>query len=156
MLTIEGIDRSDPDITARLFKDPDDESVVLIEPQLLNRGDWFEMKFVTDGELAKPQVDIRFAGQSAAAADLRRRRRRLSRIFTGLAVLLYIAITVYMFAVVTRFLPDYDDPVPVQLWFALGGIVILMVLFGAGKFWTNRLGWRSTRSISDDEDWELD
>lgn len=88
-------------------------SVVLLRPELLNSGEWPDMKFVTAGELKKPKIDVRFAGQSDQAADLRRRRHRLGRIAGGLAFLAFIGVQVYFFIFVApKVVPNFTHVGP--------------------------------------------
>lgn len=103
MLTVQGVRCSNPGIAAQCIEDPTEPpSVVLLRPELLNSGEWLDMKFVTAGELKKAKIDVRFAGQSDQAADLRRRRHRLGRIAGGLAFLAFIGVQVYFFIFVTH------------------------------------------------------
>jgi phosphate transport system substrate-binding protein len=164
VLTIQGMESSAPGINARWHRDPNDASIVLLKPQLLNKGEWFDMKFVTDGKLKKPKIEIRFAGQSAPAADLRRKRRRRSRILTGLAVATYLALGFYFAVYVMPLLPGSSVPAPLNLWLVVAGVLVLAFLFSLIRFWTDRLGWRAPERVPDededdededeDEEWE--
>jgi hypothetical protein len=51
VLIIQRMERSHPRIRATYQKDPRDASIVMLKPQLLNRREWFDLKFVTDGAL---------------------------------------------------------------------------------------------------------
>jgi hypothetical protein len=75
-----------------------EESAVGVTPVFLNSGEWFDLRFVTDGDLVNPKVTARFIGETTSimsARDMLRRRRRpasviLATVFIGMfAILLY-------------------------------------------------------------------
>jgi len=153
VLTIQDIDRSDPAVKARWSKDHANQSAVLLKPELLNRGEWIEMKFVTDGELKNPDIDIRFAGQSAPAADLRRRRRIKSGILMILITITWIVTTAIFWSYwVARLPDDRHAQVPTSLGLQGGVVLLTTILFavaiGFVGRWSFRGGWRPRQKRS--------
>jgi hypothetical protein len=157
VLTVQGVRCSNPGIAAQCIEDPTEPpSVVLLRPELLNSGEWLDMKFVTDGELKKPKIDVRFAGQSDQAADLRRRRHRVGRITGGLLLLAFLGLQVYFFVFVAPKVPNFTDVGPWQGWVAFGATAILLILMAAVRHWSSQLGWRPIKGGTADEDDDFD
>lgn len=125
----------------------------LLRPELLNSGEWLDMKFVTDGELKKPKIDVRFAKRLICG----RRRHRLGRIAEGLAFLAFIGVQVYFFIFVApKVAPNLTDLGPWQGWVFFGITIILMILMAAVRHWPSQLGWRPIERGTADKDDDFD
>lgn len=68
------------DVNTALFQEAN--SVTFIPP-MLNKGEWLDLQFVTDGPLEVPKVDARIAGQSGLIDELTRSHKRLAAKMKG-------------------------------------------------------------------------
>lgn len=89
--------RLNEQITASVLKDT--SSSVVVEPTLLNPGEWIILQFVTDGPLEIPTVHARVAGQTSPVNDVAKAHAKtwLPFLLGGLFISLGIPIAISIF-----------------------------------------------------------
>ena len=79
VLTIETIGKHNPKVTGSFTVETSKPNLAQFTPQLLNRDEWVEFQFVTDGDPGSPTISARFAGQSAPMTNFEEVRKRRDR-----------------------------------------------------------------------------
>lgn len=103
------------------------DNAVSFTPPLLNRDEWFDLQFVTDGPLEVPSVTARVAGQSGEIGELMHlRKRRWKRTFQ-------IAGTVFVgFVLAFVVLGVFEVRFPSAIWNTLFTVAFLDFVVAIG------------------------
>lgn len=107
------------------------DNTATFTPSLLNKGEWFEVQFLTDGDAEVPQLVARVAGHDTETADVAEKRNDFWMFIRFFCGFMFFAVT---FA--SLFLPDTIRAIGVIL-----DILLISVYFFAGKQKAKAPGW---------------
>lgn len=81
------VDRSDGNIAAVIDQTHQDGTSCVLQPMLLNQGEWFDVQLITDGPVEEPTINARIAGLTGKLADMEFERRKFqNRMLIALVV----------------------------------------------------------------------
>jgi hypothetical protein len=127
LLANDVIGKSNPKLKGRFAVDTSEPNLVKFTPELLNRDEWVEFQFVTDGVPGQPIVDTRFAGQAAPILNMEERRHRTA---TRRSALIIAAVVLPPLLAFSAIFVD-DDKIAFWLFIPLFGLLSLFSVFCA-------------------------
>ncbi|TFC03361.1 hypothetical protein [Cryobacterium sp. MDB2-33-2] len=92
---------------------------VTFTPSLLNKAQWIEMQFITDGEISKPVLDAKVSGSDADTVEIAEKRKEY-----WLAIQIASAIVIAAFFVAYFFVP-LETRNGVSLAMTIGAVLFL-------------------------------